>query len=369
MLKKLFLDLLQEKSITPDAKNCFDITKKFLDDFDCEFINKEDTSNQILSKTFSNTGIHFAFCGHIDVVPPGDGWENEPFTPIEKDGIITARGTQDMKSGVAAFLHACKFYNGKNIRKISIILTSDEEGDGKNGTILALNHLKQKNDLPDLAIVAEPTCEKYFGDSIKVGRRGSIHANIKIIGKQGHAAYPNKCINPVHIGANALALIAGKDLDNGNDFFEPSKIVITNLKAGIGASNVTPPDFYISLNVRNSPLTSKNDIEEYLKKCLGDINYELEIKQGSEPFYTNANGKLVTTLLKSLKEMGIENTNLNTKGGTSDARLFAKFGIEVCELGVVNDKIHAVNESVEFKQVELLEECFSRLLKLLDKGE
>lgn len=365
MLKKIFLELLKEKSITPDAKKCFDITKNFLDDFKCEYINKDDTSNQILSKIYNDTGIHFAFCGHIDVVPAGDGWDSDPFLPVEKNGIITARGAQDMKSGVAAFLYACKKFNGKNIRKISIILTSDEEGDGKNGTILALEYLAKNNDLPDLAIVAEPTCEKYFGDSIKVGRRGSIHANIKIIGKQGHAAYPEKCINPVHIGANALSLIAGKNLDEGNEFFEPSKIVITNLKAGIGASNVTPNDFLISLNVRNSPLTNKNDLEKYLKKCLGNINYELEIKQGSEPFYTNTNSKLIKTLIKSLKDMGIENPNLNTKGGTSDARLLAKFGVEVCEIGVVNDKIHAVNESVEFKQVELLSECLLKLLNNL----
>ncbi len=368
MLKDLLISLLKEASVTPDAKNCFKITKEYLSDFECIEVNKNDTKNQILSKTFNEKGIHLAFCGHIDVVPAGSGWDSEPFTPLIKGDEIIARGSQDMKSGVAAFLNACKNYTNcnKNIRKISIILTSDEEGDGTDGTILALEYLKAKNDLPDMAIVAEPTSENTFGDSIKVGRRGSIHAKITILGKQGHAAYPNKCINPVHLGANALAKIAGANLDNGNEFFEPSKIVITNLSAGIGASNVTPADFTISLNLRNSPLTTKEDLERFLKECLDGLNYELKINQSSEPFYTNANGVLVKTLIKALNSLNITNPSLNARGGTSDARLFAKFGIEVAELGVCNDKIHASNESVKFSEVELLSECFLRFLNILE---
>ncbi|MBT0878652.1 succinyl-diaminopimelate desuccinylase [Campylobacter sp. 2018MI01] len=369
MLKKLFIDLLKEASVTPDAKNCYKITSEFLSNFDNEILAINNTTNQILSKEFNKVGLHICFCGHIDVVPSGNGWESEPFLPTIKDDLIIARGTQDMKSGVAAFLYAIKEFsknNIKNIRKISIVLTSDEEGDGKDGVIKVLEELDKRNDLPNMCIVAEPTCEKNFGDSIKVGRRGSIHANIKILGTQGHAAYPSKCKNPVHLGASFLAKISGFDLDNGNEFFEPSKIVITNLSAGIGASNVTPSEFKIMLNVRNSPLTSKQDLEDFLRENLKNLDYELEIKQSSEPFYTDANSILVKTLKKALENQGIFNTCLNAKGGTSDARLFAKYGVLVCELGVVNDKIHAANESVPFSEVVALSNTFLEFLNLME---
>lgn len=371
MLKKLFLELLKEPSVTPNACNCYKITKEFLADFNEEIIKRNETSNQILSKTFNEKGLHICFCGHIDVVPAGNGWDSEPFCPIIKDDLIIARGTQDMKSGVAAFLHAIKQFSQndiKNIRKISVILTSDEEGDGKDGVIMVLDELNIRNDLPDMCIVAEPTCEKEFGDSIKVGRRGSIHANIKILGTQGHAAYPAKCVNPVHLGASFLSKIAGFDLDNGNEFFEPSKIVITNVNAGIGASNVTPSEFKIMLNVRNSPLTSKQDLKEFLEQNLKNLNYELEINQSSEPFYTNANSILVKNLKLALENKGFKNPSLNAKGGTSDARLFAKYGVLVCELGVVNDKIHAINESVPFSEVCALSDVFLEFLNICERS-
>ncbi|MBZ7995448.1 succinyl-diaminopimelate desuccinylase [Campylobacter canadensis] len=362
MLKDLFLRLLSEESVTPNAANCLKIAQEFLSDFNVQYFNKNDVSNLLLSKEVNSSGVHLAFCGHIDVVPAGNGWEYDAFKPTIKDDLIIARGTQDMKSGVAAFLCAikeCKDFS-KDIRKISVILTSDEEGDAIYGTKYVLENIK---DMPDIAIVAEPTSENVFADTIKVGRRGSIHAYIKIKGTQGHAAYPSKCINPVHLGASFLEKIAAYDLDKGNEFFEPSKIVVLNLSAGIGAQNVTPSEFNIHCNVRNSTLSTKQDFENYLLKHLKGLDYELKITQGSIPFFTDTNNSLIKNLVKSVEKVANIKAALNTKGGTSDARFLAQYGVKVCELGVINNKIHAANESVNFKEVLELKNIFLDFLR------
>ena len=360
--KEFLIELLKFKSITPNDDGALNYIAMEFNDFEAFFIEKEGIRNLLLTKKFNDFGDHLAFGGHIDVVPAGQGWMSDPFVPFEKDGYIYARGAQDMKSGLAAFLLAAKDANFKGSR-LSFIITSDEEGDAKYGTLEVLKFMKEKDILPDFAVVAEPTCVKKIGDSIKIGRRGSINGTLLIKGKQGHVAYPQKCINPVHDFANALRFLAGFDLDMGDENFSPSKIVITDIRAGMEVSNVTPNDLKLMFNVRNSPHTSLDDVKAYVEKICDGLNYELNLNQGSKPFITNVNSKIVQKLNESVQKYTNEIPEFNTKGGTSDARYFAQFGIEVAEFGVCNDKIHAINEAVKIDEYEKLYDIFKDLVE------
>lgn len=359
--KELFLKLLQAKSITPNDCGLFDFIKEYLSDFNAIRVDKNGIKNLFLYKKF-NEGNHLCFAGHIDVVPAGEGWDSDPFIPVVKDGFVYARGSQDMKSGVCAFINACK--NAKNFNgTLSLLLTSDEECDALYGTVEVLKYLEKKNFLPDFAIVAEPTCENIFGDTMKIGRRGSINGIVTIKGVQGHAAYPGKFKNPIHLLAPKLPKIAGYFLDSGDDFFEPSQIVITDIRAGCEVTNITPNSLKLMFNVRNSTKTTIEDIETYVKKQLDGLDFELTLHEGSKPFVTNQNSKVVKNLQKIIKEVLGINTKLSTAGGTSDARFFGEYKINTVEFGVVNDKIHAANERCEFSQVVLLEEIFTKIIK------
>lgn len=360
---ELFQKLLRFKSITPNDDGAFDFIEEYLGtDWTCIKVDMEGVKNRFYYKKFNDKAQHLCFAGHIDVVPTGEGWAVDPFAADVVDGVITARGSQDMKSGDAAFLYACK--NAKNFDgTLSILLTSDEEGEGTYGTIKMLEHLKEINMIPNYAVVAEPTCEVVFGDAIKVGRRGSINGYLTIQGKQGHAAYPEKGINPVHQIAPLLEKIAGYDLDNGDEYFAPSKLVITDIRAGMQVTNVTPNKLDLMFNVRNSTNTKKEDVEAYIEKIFGHLNYTLRTTQGSYPFVTNKESKVVRAMETSIKEILGITTKHSTAGGTSDARYFGAFGIEAIEFGVINDTIHSVGERTTVKEVEGLMAVFEDLIK------
>ncbi len=352
----LFLKLLSFKSITPDDADSLRFVEEYLDGYEAIYVNKEGVKNLFLTKNFSE-GTHLCFAGHVDVVPAGEGWETNPFAPVIKDGNIYARGAQDMKSGVAAFVQALKDVEDFKGR-LSILLTSDEEGDAKYGTVIMLEHLKEINLLPDYCVVAEPTCETIFGDAIKIGRRGSINGYLTIHGKQGHAAYPEKTINPVHQVAPILDKIAGVNLDKGDDNFAPSQIVITDIRGGMEVTNVTPSSLRIMFNVRNSTKTTQKEVKLYIAKVFSKLEYSLELTQGSYPFVTKQDSKLVQQLSKSIMKYTSVETKLSTAGGTSDARFMGAFGIDVVEFGVINDTIHAPNERTSITQVEKLHDIF-----------
>lgn len=362
---ELFQKLLRFKSITPHDDGAFDFIDSYLgDEWKSIKIDIEDTKNRFYYKEFSqNSKEHLCFAGHIDVVPTGSGWCVDPFAANIVDGKIIARGTQDMKSGVAAFLYACKHtqeFNGT----LSILLTSDEEGEGTYGTIKVLEHLKKIDFLPTSAIVAEPTCEDVFGDAIKVGRRGSINGYLEIQGKQGHAAYPEKSINPVELIAPILEKIAGINLDNGDEYFAPSKLVITDIRAGMQVTNVTPDKLNLMFNVRNSTKTTQDDITHFIEKNFHNLPYSLKLTQGSYPFMTNKDSKIVKQITQSIKKITNIETKNSTAGGTSDARHFGAFGVETVEFGVKNDSIHAINEYTMVEDVLKLKEIFVDVIKM-----
>ncbi|ARQ97700.1 N-succinyl-diaminopimelate deacylase [Campylobacter lanienae NCTC 13004] len=358
---ELLKELLKFRSITPDDDGAMNYITLLMSEFDAKLLDINGVKNLILSKKFGD-GVNLCFAGHIDVVPPGDGWSSDPFEPEQKDGYIYARGTQDMKSGVAAILQACKDareFNGS----LTIILTSDEEGDGIYGTKEALKYLQDNNSLPDFAIVAEPTSTNKIGDMIKIGRRGSINGVIKVKGIQGHAAYPSKCINPIHQISQILPKFAGYDMDAGSRYFDPSKIVITDIRGGMEVCNVTPSELKIMFNIRNSDQTNYEAVKRYCDEIFSSVDYELTLKESSKPFLTDANSKIVTNLIDSINRICWVRPELSTTGGTSDARYFAAFGVPVVEFGVVNDRIHAVDERVSIDEVVKLYEVFSDLIR------
>lgn len=357
----LFKQILSYKSITPNEGGFYDFIKSYLDDFKIIENEKNGVKNLFLYKKFGE-GKHLCFAGHIDVVPPGDSWDTDPFTPTTKSKYIYARGAQDMKSGLACFIQAIKHtkkFNGT----LSVLFTSDEEGPGVDGTQYMLKILKDKNLLPDMAVVAEPTSDKVLGDTIKIGRRGSISGKLTIIGKQTHAAYPAKGINPVNLLAPILPHIAGVRLDDGDEFFDASELVVVDIRGGMQVSNVTPANIEIMFNVRNSTKTSKQDLTNHFQKILTNIKHKITIEQSSYPFLTQKDSKIVKLFQKSIKNITTLNPELSTSGGTSDARYFATpYAIPTVEFGVINDTIHALNERTSIDEVEKVYQIFKDVI-------
>ncbi len=296
----------------------------------------------------------------------------------EKEGVknlfylIAPKGA-DMKGGVSAFICAVcnilEFHNTSSLPiMLSILLTSDEEGEGIYGTKFMLEELKKRDLLPHSCIVAEPTSINRTGDMLKIGRRGSINGTLIIEGKQGHVAYPQKCINPIELLGSKLGALAGIELDNGDSHFAPSKLVITDIRSGMEVVNVTPQNLKIMFNVRNSPLSNEDSIRSYITSILGSLPYELTLKTNSLPFITADDSEIVKSLCAIIERtLGIT-PQLSTSGGTSDARFFASYGVNVVEIGVPNDRIHAINERVSISDILALHDIFVEFLQLFIKN-
>jgi succinyl-diaminopimelate desuccinylase len=363
---ELFKFLVESKSETPNDGGLLDFIENYLPDFTAVRVDVEDVKNLFIYKKFSS-GDHLCFAGHVDVVPAGEGWDTDPYKAVEKDGYIYGRGTQDMKSGVAAFTQALK--ETKNFQgTLSLLLTSDEEGDAFYGTIKVLEYLKEHKMLPDSVVVAEPTCEENFGDAIKVGRRGSINGYITLKGKQGHAAYPEKAINPIHNISKVLGSMAGINLDEGDEHFAPSQFVVTDIRSGMQVTNVTPNELQMMFNVRNNTNITQEEVKAFVSKHLEGLEYELRLTQGSYPFKTDTSTKIVQNIDKAIEKVTKIKPKHSTAGGTSDARFMAPFGIDVIEFGVKNDTIHSVNERTTVQEVEDLYAVFKTLIEDWKEG-
>ena len=357
----LFKYFINSKSETPNDGGILNFIEDYLLGFEAIRIDVEDVKNLFMYRKFGE-GEHLCFAGHVDVVPAGEGWNTNPYEAVEQEGYIYGRGTQDMKSGLAAFVQAVK--ETENFQgTLSLLLTSDEEGEATNGTIKVLEYLQKNNMLPDSCIVAEPTCEEEFGDAIKVGRRGSINGYLTLEGKQGHAAYPEKAVNPIHNIAKVLGNMAGVDLDDGDEFFASSKFVITDIRAGMQVTNVTPNELKMMFNVRNNTKTTQKEVREFVTKHLAGLDYDLRLTQGSYPFKTDTDTKLVKKIDEAIKTITCKEPKHSTAGGTSDARFIAPLGVNVIEFGVRNDTIHSINERTTRKEVEDLYQVFKTLIQ------
>ncbi len=363
LLKKL----IGFASLTPDEAGSFEFIKSYLSDFETIETEKEGVKNLFLYKKFGD-GEHICFAGHVDVVPAGGGWISDPFAATEKDGVIYGRGAADMKGGVAAFLYAlrhAKEFDGT----LSALLTSDEEGDAIYGTDFMLGELQKRGALPDFCLVAEPTSEKEFGDAIKVGRRGSINGRLKIIGRGGHAAYPEKSDSPIVALSRLLPITANALLDDGDEYFAPSRLVITDIKGGYGKHNVIPSEVELLFNIRNGVSTSVESARSFVESALYESNiheFELQMAQSSNSFVLQAD-KESKRYFDALSSCVIDvcgvTPKASTAGGTSDARFIAKYNIAVLELGVKNETIHAPNECVAIEEVEKLTKIFEKFIE------
>jgi succinyl-diaminopimelate desuccinylase len=316
-------------------------------------------------------GPVFCFAGHTDVVPAGplDEWRTDPFEPVVKDGLLYGRGAADMKSGLAAMLTASEEFIGlypKHRGTIAFLITSDEEGPSVDGTRRVVEVLRERQETIDWCLVGEPSSENTLGDTIKIGRRGSLSGRLTVHGVQGHIAYPHLADNPVHALAPALAELTSRVWDHGNEHFQPTTFQVSNISAGTGAPNVIPGELRARFNLRFSTQQTidglKRTVEEILQRHR--VKYSLEWFISGLPFLT-VPGTLSQAATRAVQEQLQISPKLTTGGGTSDGRFIAPMGAQVIELGVVNASIHKVNECVRVADIDRLQALYRRTLELL----
>ena len=313
----------------------------------------------------------FCFAGHTDVVPTGplEEWRSDPFVPQIRDGMLYGRGAADMKSGLAAMITATEEFvraHPQHRGSIAFLITSDEEGPSVDGTRRVVELLGGRGESIDWCVVGEPSSEVSIGDTIKVGRRGSLSGRLTVHGVQGHVAYPQLAENPVHTLAPALAELTRREWDQGSEHFQPTTFQVSNLNAGTGAPNVIPGELKARFNLRYSPAQTldglKATVEEILRRH--GVRYTLEWFLSGEPFYT-APGRLSEAVAEAVTQVTGARPKLSTGGGTSDGRFIAPLGAQVVELGVVNASIHKVNECVRVEDIDALERMYVTVLRSL----
>ena len=311
------------------------------------------------------------FAGHTDVVPTGplEEWRSDPFTPVIRDGVLYGRGAADMKSGLAAMVTATEEFvaaHPDHRGSIAFLITSDEEGPSVDGTKRVVEALKARGETIDWCIVGEPSSGQTVGDTIKIGRRGSLSGRLTVHGVQGHVAYPQLAENPVHTLAPALAELTARTWDGGDAFFQPTTFQISNLNAGTGAPNVIPGELKARFNLRYCPVQTVEALKRTVEGILArhGVRYTIEWYVSGEPFYTPP-GELSQAAVDAITAVTGTAPRLSTGGGTSDGRFIAPLGAQVVELGVTNATIHKVNECVRIEEIGLLHRMYRGVLERL----
>ncbi len=304
-------------------------------------------------------GAHLCFAGHTDVVPPGEGWAHDPFAAEEIEGIVYGRGAVDMKGSIAAFTAAAAGLPGH----ISFLITGDEEGEAINGTVKVLEWMREQDKIPDFCVVGEPTSQFRLGDVIKVGRRGSMNAVIKMPGRQGHAAYPHLADNAVHKLIPVLAELAAAKLDAGSAFFQPSSLQITTVDVGNPVTNVIPGHATARLNIRFNDGHSGASLTAWLRAVLDRHapEAELQVSISGEAFLTKP-GREIEILAQAVERVTGIAPDKNTGGGTSDARFISRY-CPVAEFGLVGATMHKVDEAVPIADLQRLTAVYKALIQ------
>jgi succinyl-diaminopimelate desuccinylase len=368
---ELTQDLISRRSVTPADEGCQELMIQRLAacGFQIERLRYGTVDNFWARR--GKTGPVLCFAGHTDVVPTGplEEWKSDPFVPAVRDGILYGRGAADMKSGLAAMVTAAEEFvaaHPKHRGTIAFLITSDEEGPSVDGTKRVMETLTARKERIDWCIVGEPSSEQRIGDTIKVGRRGSLSARLTVHGVQGHVAYPQLAENPVHSFAPALAELTSRVWDQGTEHFQPTTFQVSNLNAGTGAPNVIPGELKARINLRYSPVQTLDGLKETVETVLRKhgVRYTIEWYVSGEPFYT-APGELSNAVGAAVAEVTGSKPKYSTGGGTSDGRFIAPTGTQVVELGVVNATIHKVNECVPVAEIETLHRMYVRALKNL----
>jgi len=371
LVLSLAKELIARPSVTPADEGCQQLMADFLAPlgFTIEPMVFHDTTN--LWARRGTTGPLFCFAGHTDVVPsgPASKWNTPPFEPTIIDGILYGRGAADMKGSIASMLAAVQRFiadHPDHNGSIAFLITSDEEGPFINGTPKVIETLEARQEKITWCLVGEPSSTNQVGDVVKNGRRGSLTGDLTVYGVQGHVAYPHLAENPVHIAMPALAELAAKQWDQGNEFFPATSFQIANINAGTGASNVIPGELQVQFNFRYSTELTDIQIKQQVIELLDrhGLRYELKWTLSGQPFLTGS-GKLVEATQNAIKAVTGRITELSTSGGTSDGRFIAPTGAQVVELGPINATIHKVNECVNVADLETLSDIYYTMMQQL----
>ncbi len=363
--------LIARPSVTPDDAGCQALLAERLAPlgFEIEPMPFGEVSN--LWAVRGHQGPLFCFAGHTDVVPPGplESWRHPPFEPTIDDGCLYGRGAADMKGSIAAMVTAVERFlenHPEPAGRLAFLVTSDEEGPAVDGTVKVVETLSARGEKIDWCLVGEPSSARTVGDTVKNGRRGSLNGVLRVIGVQGHVAYPQLARNPVHQALPALAELAAVEWDQGNEFFPPTSFQISNIHAGTGATNVIPGELEVVFNFRFSTEQTEDSLRRRTEAILDrhGLEYQIDWSLSGNPFLTPA-GALVDAARTAIHRVAGIDTELSTSGGTSDGRFIAPTGAQVIELGPVNATIHKVNECVAVEELERLSWIYQALLEEL----
>ncbi len=365
---ELLKDLISRESVTPEDAGCQDLLAERLAklSFKEERLDFNDTQNIWLRR--GQAKPLFTFLGHTDVVPPGplEAWLSPPFVPTIRDGKLYGRGAADMKGGIACFLIAVERFVSKypdHQGSIAVMLTSDEEGIATNGVVKVMEVLEQRHEKIDWCLVGEPSSDKKMGDLIRVGRRGSLCAKLTVIGIQGHVAYPELADNPIHRFAPALKELTEEVWDQGNTFFPPTSLQVSNINSGTGAENIIPGSAEVQFNLRFCTELNEAIIKQRTCAILDKYNfaYDIQWRLSGNPFLTEK-GALIDATHAAIKTVTGFDTQDDTGGGTSDGRFIAPTGAQVIELGPLNESIHKINENVGIEDLEVLTDIYEQIM-------
>ena len=371
---ELARELVRRPSITPDDAGCQALLAEHLRPLG---FRTRPMPFGAVSNLWARRGTEpplFVFLGHTDVVPPGpeDAWTTPPFDPVLRDGFLHGRGAADMKGSLAAMVTACERFTARRPEprgSIAFLVTSDEEGPAVDGTRRVIDGL---TDSIDWCVVGEPSSDERAGDTIKHGRRGSLNGRLAVHGVQGHIAYPDRTVNPIHGACAALAELLKIAWDEGSADFPPTRFQVSNVRAGTGAVNVIPGSLEALFNLRYSPALTHTQIMARVESVLDrhEIRWEIEWQHSAEPFLTRG-GRLLDAARSAVREVAGIDPILSTAGGTSDGRFVAPTGAEVLELGPVNATIHQVDERVSCADLDRLSRMYEGILERLlgPKGE
>ena len=379
----LLEQLISRASVTPDDAGCQALIAERLVrlGFLCEdmpFGPADARVNNLWAvRSGAQPGPTLVLAGHTDVVPTGplEQWTSAPFVPTYRDGKLYGRGTADMKTSLAAMVVAAEEFvaaHPQHAGRLAFLLTSDEEGPSVDGTVRVVEALKARGEPLDCCIVGEPTSVERVGDMIKNGRRGSLSARLRVIGTQGHVAYPHLARNPIHAAAPALAELATTRWDEGNDHFPPTSFQISNIHSGTGATNVIPGEAAIDLNFRFSTESTPEQLKARVAEILQrhGVEHRLAWTLGGSPFLTRP-GTLSAALIAAIRDEtaaaagGPVEAELSTTGGTSDGRFIARICPQVVEFGPINASIHKIDEHVVIEDVARLKNIYRRTMERL----
>ena len=368
---ELARELIARRSITPQDGGCQELLARRLEraGFRCEPMRFGQVDNLWARRGDAPPVVCFA--GHTDVVPTGPlgEWHSDPFVPSIRDGKLFGRGAADMKSSIAAFVVAAERFVAERPNhggSIALLITSDEEGPSIDGTARVVERLKRRNELIDYCIVGEPSSVDTLGDTLKIGRRGSLSGKLTVRGVQGHVAYPHLVKNPIHLLAPALAELVRTAWDKGNESFPPTSFQVSNIHAGTGAGNVVPGTVEVDFNFRFSTETMDSALRQRVETILRKhgLDYAIEWTLGAKPFLSKR-GRLADTVLETAKRHTGCAGELSTTGGTSDARFIIDICPEVIEIGPVNTSIHKLNEHIALEELEILPRIYLDTLRAL----